>query len=54
MQLPVYRVNAYYHAALRSHDIWTVPPAAPIPQQINDLLAFARSVSVDMGGMDDE
>ena len=38
--LPVYRVNAYYHAALRSHDIWTVPPSAPADHQISDLMAF--------------
>jgi len=38
--MPVYRVNAYYHAALRSHDIWTCPPSAPAEHQIDDLLAF--------------
>lgn len=44
-ELPVYRVNAYYHAALRSHDVWTVKEQPPVDVQIDDLLAFAR---VDM------
>lgn len=38
--MPVYRVNAYYHAALRSHDIWTCIPSAPAQSQIDELLAF--------------
>jgi hypothetical protein len=41
MEMPVYRVNAYYHAALRSHDVWTVKPSAPAESQIDNLLAFA-------------
>jgi len=52
MELPVYRVNAYYHAALRSHDIWTVTPAEPVPQQIDHLMEFARSFGTE--GLDDE
>ena len=44
-ELPVYRVNAYYHAALRSHDVWTVKEQPPVDVQIDDLLAFA---AVDM------
>jgi len=38
--IPVYRVNAYYHAALRSHDIWTCTPSAPAEHQIEELMAF--------------
>ena len=48
MEMPVYRVNAYYHAALRSHDVWTVSPSAPAEDQISDLLAFAMEpVDID-------
>lgn len=47
-ELPVYRVNAYYHAALRSHDIWTVKESAPAEVQIDKLLAYAAE-EVDMG-----
>lgn len=33
LDMPVYRLNAYYHAALRSHDIWTVRSGpAPVEQ----------------------
>ncbi len=46
MEMPVYRVNAYYHAALRSHDVWTVKESAPADVQIGELLAFA---AVDTG-----
>ena len=46
--MPVYRVNAYYHAALRSHDCWTVKESAPADVQISDLLAFAAEDSVDI------
>ena len=45
MEMPVYRVNAYYHAALRSHDCWTVKEQPPAEVQIDHLLAFA---SVDI------
>ena len=41
----MYRVNAYYHAALRSHDVWTVKEQPPVDVQIDHLLAFA---AVDM------
>jgi hypothetical protein len=44
-EIPTYRVNAYYHAALRSHDVWTVKEQPPVEVQIDELLAFAR---VDM------
>lgn len=44
-EIPVYRVNCYYHAALRSHDVWTVKEQPPVDVQIDDLLAFA---AVDM------
>jgi hypothetical protein len=43
MEMPVYRMNAYYHAALRSHDCWTVKPSAPAESQIDNLLAFAAA-----------
>lgn len=46
MEMPVYRVNAYYHSALRSHDVWTVKESAPADVQIGELLAFA---AVDTG-----
>jgi hypothetical protein len=46
LEMPVYRVNAYYHAALRSHDVWTVRESAPADVQIGELLAFA---AVDTG-----
>jgi hypothetical protein len=46
MEMPVYRVNAYYHAALRSHDLWTVPVSAPVESQVEDLVAL---LSLDMG-----
>lgn len=45
-EIPVYRVNAYYHAALRSHDVWTVKEQPPAEIQIEELLAFA---AVDTG-----
>jgi len=45
-EIPVYRVNAYYHAALRSHDCWTVKQQPPPVVQIDELMAFA---SIDMG-----
>ena len=48
MEMPVYRVNAYYHAALRSHDVWTVTPSAPAESQIDNLLAFAAAAAVDI------
>jgi hypothetical protein len=48
MEMPVYRVNAYYHAALRSHDCWVVRESAPADVQISDLLAFAQAASVDI------
>jgi hypothetical protein len=41
MDMPIYRVNAYYHAALRSHDCWTVKQQPPPDVQIDELLAFA-------------
>jgi len=41
MEMPVYRVNAYYHSALRSHDVWTVKPSAPAENQCRELLAYA-------------
>jgi hypothetical protein len=46
-EIPVYRVNAYYHAALRSHDVWTVKEQPPVDVQIDDLLAFARLNQTD-------
>jgi hypothetical protein len=48
MEMPVYRVNAYYHAALRSHDCWTVKESAPATVQIDDLMAFAKAAAVDI------
>jgi hypothetical protein len=48
MEMPVYRVNAYYHAALRSHDCWTVKESAPATVQIDELMAFAQGASVDI------
>jgi hypothetical protein len=48
MEMPVYRVNAYYHAALRSHDCWTVRESAPATVQIDDLMAFAKAAAVDI------
>lgn len=41
MEMPVYRVNAYGHCALRSHDVWTVKESAPASIQIDNLLAYA-------------
>jgi hypothetical protein len=46
-ELPVYRVNCYYHAALRSHDVWCVREQPPVDVQIDDLLAFAISDQTD-------
>jgi hypothetical protein len=43
LEMPVYRVNAYYHAALRAHDVWTCTPSAPPTHQIHDLLAFLHT-----------
>lgn len=48
MEMPAYRVNAYYHAALRSHDCWTVKESAPATVQIDELMAFAQGDSVDI------
>ena len=45
MEMPVYRVNAYYHSALRSHDVYTVRESPPADVQIGELMAFA---AVDM------
>lgn len=42
LEMPVYRVNAYYHAALRAHDIWTVKPYSSAPDQIASLMELAR------------
>lgn len=47
-EIPTYRVNSYYHAALRSHDIWTVKEQPPVEVQIDHLLEFAKMASVDM------
>ncbi len=47
MEMPVYRVNAYYHSALRSHDVWTVRESPPADVQIDELLAFARDDAVE-------
>jgi hypothetical protein len=43
LEMPIYRVNAYYHAALRSHDIWTTTESVPAEEQIADLLEFASA-----------
>ena len=42
--MPVYRVLAYYWAALRGHGCWTVKRSAPADEQISDLMEFARKV----------
>ena len=46
--MPVYRVNCYYHAALRSHDCWTVKESATADVQIDDLMTFAKAAEVDI------
>jgi hypothetical protein len=46
MEMPVYRVNAYYHAALRSHDLWTVPVSAPVESQVEDLVGLLSAFTV--------
>lgn len=35
--MPVYRLNAYYWAALRSHDVWTVKPGPAAEEQMESL-----------------
>ena len=51
MEMPVYRVNAYYHAALRSHDVWTVKPFEKADDQLAVLEDFA---SLDIGEEEDD
>lgn len=48
LEMPVYRVNAYYHAALRQHDVWTVKESARPDVQIEHLLAFAAVDNLEM------
>ena len=33
-EIPCHRVNAYWHACLRSHDIWTVALSEPVEDYV--------------------
>ena len=47
MEMPVYRKQAYYHAALRSHDIWTVPITAGVKDQMDSLADISITLPYD-------
>lgn len=51
-EIPFARLLQYYHAALRSHDLWTVPPSsrkAPAMLEIREVVGQMK-----WQGMDDD
>ena len=52
--MPVYRLNAYYHAALRAHDVWTVKPGPAPVEQFESLTRLLGGFDTAFSAEDEE